>query len=339
MPTYNKGHFLDLTLASYQHQTHDRFELVIVDDGSSDNTREIVDQYRGSLNIRYVHQPNKGRSAARNTAIRESSGDLLVFADDDRLAAPGFLAAHAREFSSTQDNLFVLGWQENFLSRWEQRPEFWSRVGPLLGRAPELAPVLKQHAQFQFVSASDIRERFPEMLEKFSLEDPWWLGAMHFIDQVSGDPNRFRLSWAMGMTGNMSVLRQRVIDVGMFDETYSGWGLEDTDLCFRLSRAGARLAISREGLNYHQLHRRSPHVNAEWNKNFDYFWAKFDSVQIPLYYLFIRRQFTVPQVNAIIEECEALEREGRLTLVNELKRVYRLSVAVTRSVVDAMPEE
>jgi glycosyltransferase involved in cell wall biosynthesis len=339
IPTYNKAQFLDLTLASYQHQKYDRFELVVVDDGSTDNTREVVDRYRGPLDIRYISQSNKGRSAARNTAIREASGDLLVFADDDRIAAPGFLAAHAREFSSVQDNTLVLGWQAGFLSHWEQRPEFWSQVGPVLARDPELAPVLSRHQQLQLVSASDIRERFPEMLEKFRLEEPWWGTVSHYLNELSGDLNRFRLSWAFGTTGNMSAPRQRVIEVGMFDEGFSRWGLEDTDLCFRLCQAGARIAVSREGINYHQLHVRAPQLNAEWEKNFHYLWSKSDSLQIPLYYLFTRRQFTIPQVNAIVGECEALEREGRLTLVNELKRVYRLAVSVFQSIQNAMPLE
>ncbi len=55
--TYNKSHFLDLPLASYLRQTYKQFELVLVDDGSTDNTREVVDRCRGSLNIKYLHQP------------------------------------------------------------------------------------------------------------------------------------------------------------------------------------------------------------------------------------------------------------------------------------------
>jgi hypothetical protein len=265
-------------------------------------------------------------------AIREATGDILVFADDDRLAAPGFIAAHARGFSSPTDNTLVLGWQAGFLSWWEPNPEFWPRVTSLLQRQPELAPLLAQSEKRQLVSAADIRERFPETLEKFRLEEPWWERCKQIIADASGDISSFRLGWMLGTTGNMSVSRQRIIEAGLFDESFSRWGIEDTELCFRLCQAGARLAISQEALNYHQLHARSPQWNDEWHRNFSLFWEKYDSVQIPLYYLYTRRQVTAAHVNAIVNECERLEREGRPTLVNELKRMYRLSVLATQAV-------
>jgi len=330
-PTYNKAALLELTLASYLHQTYKSFELVVVDDGSTDNTRQVVERYQSRLNIKYVFQPNRGRSVARNRAILEATGDILVFSDDDRLAAPGFLAAHARAFSSPQDNLFVLGGQAGFLSQWDKRQELLARVAPLFKRSPELEPLLTQNQKLQLVSAEDIEERYPRTLEKFSLEEPWWELCKGLIAEFSGDINRFRLGWIIGNTGNMAVSRQRTIDIGMFDESFSKWGIEDTELCFRMCQEGARIVVSEEALSYHQVHPRSSEWNEEWHRNFARFWAKFDSVQIPLFYLFVTQQVTAREINAIVDECDALEREGRMTLVNELKRLYRLAVHTTQS--------
>lgn len=69
----------------------------------------------------------------------------------------------------------------------------------------------------------------------------------------------------------------------------------------------------------------------EWYRNFSHFMSKYDSVQIPLFYLFIKQHLTAHQTNAIAKECELLEREGRTVLVQELERVYRLAVLATQA--------
>ena len=72
-----------------------RFELIIVDNNSSDNTRAVVEGMATlpEWTIKYLFQPEAGKSRCLNLAILKSSGDLLVFTDDDTVAAPGWLAA------------------------------------------------------------------------------------------------------------------------------------------------------------------------------------------------------------------------------------------------------
>jgi GT2 family glycosyltransferase len=332
IPTYNKARFLELTLASYLHQKYKNFELVVVDDGSTDDTREVAQRYQSSLNVKYVHQPNRGRAAARNTAIREATGDIVVFSDDDRLVAPEFLAAHAREYSSPEDKTLVVGGQAAFLSWWEPRSEFAPRVEPLLKSHPELAPRLSQTERVQLVSVEDIRERFPETLQKFRLDEPFWHYCGMLAKQLGDQFNDFRLRWIIASTGNMSVSRQRLLEAGLFDESFTRWGLEDTELAFRLSQAGARFVVSEEALNYHQLHARSPTWHVEWQRNYALFTSKFDSMQIPLFYLVAMRCVDLMQANAILLECEKLEREGRTLLVEELNRMYR-AMAMTNQAI------
>lgn len=331
IPTYNKAPFLDLTLASYVHQTYKNFELVLVDDGSTDDTREVVERHQPSLNLKYLHQPNRGRAAARNTAIRQATGDILVFADDDRLASPEFLAAHAREFSSPEDMTLVLGWQAAFLSWWEPDPEFFPRVEPLLKRHPELAPQLSQTEKVQLVRVEDIRDRFPETLQRFRLEEPWWEFCASVVKQLGNQFNDFRLRWAFAATGNMAVSRQRLLEAGLFDESFTRWGMEDTEIAFRLSQAGARFVVSEEALNYHQLHAKAPTWRADWHRNFAHFASKFDSMQVMLCYLVVMRYVDMMQANAILLECERLQQEGRTVLVEELKRLYRVVMQTSQA--------
>jgi glycosyltransferase involved in cell wall biosynthesis len=83
VPCYNQGHFLGEALESVLAQGYKAIETIVVDDGSGDNTRGIVERYPA---VRYLRQANRGAAAARNAGIANSEGELLVFLDaDDRL--------------------------------------------------------------------------------------------------------------------------------------------------------------------------------------------------------------------------------------------------------------
>ncbi len=81
IPCYNTAQFLPAAVDSVLAQTEPVEEILVVDDGSSDNTREVASRY-GSK-IKYVFQKNKGLAAARNTGIRESNSDWVAFLDAD----------------------------------------------------------------------------------------------------------------------------------------------------------------------------------------------------------------------------------------------------------------
>ena len=101
IPTYNREKYLSEAIDSVLSQTYQDFEIIIVDDGSTDNTREIVSEYinRFSLQpkadppqaepaIHYFYQDNKGPAAARNLGIKQSKGGYIAFLDSDDVWLP-----------------------------------------------------------------------------------------------------------------------------------------------------------------------------------------------------------------------------------------------------------
>jgi glycosyltransferase involved in cell wall biosynthesis len=86
IPTYNRQLMLGKAIDSVLAQTYPYFELIVVDDGSEDNTSELVANY--DADILYIRQPNKGAAAAKNRGIRAARYNMLAFLDsDDRFAA------------------------------------------------------------------------------------------------------------------------------------------------------------------------------------------------------------------------------------------------------------
>jgi len=86
IPTYNYAHYLNETLQSVSEQTYTNWECIVIDDGSTDNTSEIVNEFIKKDNrFQYKHQQNKGVSAARNLGIKTSKGDYIQFLDGDDL--------------------------------------------------------------------------------------------------------------------------------------------------------------------------------------------------------------------------------------------------------------
>jgi len=87
IPTFNKASLLGRALASVAAQTRPPDEWLVIDDGSTDDTRAVVEAF-ADRGARYIHQPNQGVSAARNQGLAASSADYLLFLDDDDTLAP-----------------------------------------------------------------------------------------------------------------------------------------------------------------------------------------------------------------------------------------------------------
>lgn len=92
--TYNRGHLIGKTIRSVLNQSLSDYELIIIDDGSTDNTRYVVSSYNNKK-LRYVHTQNQERGAARNKGIELSKGKYITFLDSDDLLYPDYLS-HAQ---------------------------------------------------------------------------------------------------------------------------------------------------------------------------------------------------------------------------------------------------
>jgi glycosyltransferase involved in cell wall biosynthesis len=87
-PTYNRARFLPDAVASVLAQTYADLELIVVDDGSVDDTRTVLEPFLADGRVRYFYQKNQGQSHARNHAIEHATGDFIAFLDSDDLWAP-----------------------------------------------------------------------------------------------------------------------------------------------------------------------------------------------------------------------------------------------------------
>ncbi len=115
IPTYNRGWIIKEAIDSVLAQDYRDFELIVVDDGSTDNTPEVLDAYRGTIKV--FRQENKGVSAARNRGIAEASGRFIAFLDSDDLWLPQKLSRQVEFFNTTPDALIC------------QTEEVWIRSG------------------------------------------------------------------------------------------------------------------------------------------------------------------------------------------------------------------
>jgi glycosyltransferase involved in cell wall biosynthesis len=104
IPCFNGERFIGEAIESVLAQTHRDLEIIVVDDGSSDRSREVVMDYASGGRVRYTrHDVNRGIPAARNTGIRLSDGDFVAFLDQDDLWRPEKLSREIAAFESRKN--------------------------------------------------------------------------------------------------------------------------------------------------------------------------------------------------------------------------------------------
>jgi glycosyltransferase involved in cell wall biosynthesis len=105
IPTYNSGIFISEAIHSVLRQTCTDYEIIVIDDGSTDNTRGIIEN--NFPQIRYFYIPNQGAASARNYGIRRARGEFIAFLDADDLWLPEKLEKQLKVFNADQELMLV----------------------------------------------------------------------------------------------------------------------------------------------------------------------------------------------------------------------------------------
>lgn len=114
IPTFNRAKYILESINSVLNQTFTDYEIIVVDDGSTDDTFEKLEQLIENGTIRYYHQQNSGESAARNHGIREAKGKYVAFLDSDDLFLPSKLEKQVTFLNKYPDIGFVHSWYSKF---------------------------------------------------------------------------------------------------------------------------------------------------------------------------------------------------------------------------------
>ena len=239
--TYNRPDALAAVLEGYLAQTDTDFELVVADDGSTPDSRAVVEAYRARapFPIRHVWHEDQGFRAAaiRNRAAATTNADYIVFTDGDCIPPPHFVAAHKK-----------LAERGHFLSgnRLLLTEAFTREV--LDAKVP-----VQRWSAMRWLGAR-LQGRINRWLPMVRLPD----GA--FRKQVAQD-------WEGIKTCNLSLWRDDLVKVNGVDESFSGWGLEDSDLVIRLYRAGVRHKSARFAAPvFHLWHRENDRSSLAGNQ-------------------------------------------------------------------------
>jgi glycosyltransferase involved in cell wall biosynthesis len=222
--TYNRPDALQVVLDSVVVQERMPDEVLIVDDGSKDDTRILIEQFiqTAPTKVRHIWQPDDGFriSRIRNLGIAASNYDYLIFIDGDIIMHPAFVKGHV---DNARANQFIQG----------------SRV--LLSDKLTRSSIMNRRKTFSFYE-SGITNRFNAISNK--------LLSSLFSPKVS------HLKSIRGC--NFSAWRQDLIDVNGYNEDFEGWGKEDSELVARLFNKGLkRVNLKFAAVGYHLHHAES----------------------------------------------------------------------------------
>lgn len=260
VPTYNRAQQLAYTLASLATQTLDRsdFEVVVVDDGSCDDTFQVVKGFERQINVKYVYQTDRGYcvSSARNLGICVAGGTFCMFIDSGIIVKSDCLSQHLDRHAQQTSEAAVIGYTYG-----------WGAPEGALNLALDPHDADGSIARLMALgTVFDIREN---IFRKYNYQ----------IENLSAP-------WTLFYGGHLSIPRKSLFEVGLFDENYDGkWGAEDQDLGYRLHRASKKIVLCRNAMVLHLPHPSDSKAKSKQGyENCRYFHQKFQTVESKLFF-------------------------------------------------------
>lgn len=241
VPTYDRREMLAETIRSLMasNMAKTDYEVIVVDDGSSDGSLDVVRQFSEHCQIRYVWQQDQGYRAGRvrSLGIELAEGEVCIFLDCGIVASQNFVRAHVE--AHAVPNRVVLGYVWGFNNTGDNAERLEAELHDQLEHGDVGAIIEEMRAS----------GTFPDMREA--------------VYQSCGDDMmKLPAPWSIGWSGNISVRRETFGDTIRFDENYRTWGAEDIDLSLTLYEAGCQFVICRDAAGIHLPHPKSHEVNS-----------------------------------------------------------------------------
>ena len=228
---YNQAGPLELVLASLEQQRFKDFEVVIADDGSSKESTERLNTLidRSDLEFKYVHQEDKGfrRSKILNKAVMECDAEYLMFIDPDCILHPRCMEEHFR---------------------------YREKKVVIAGRRVDLSPGLSTRLTLEYILDGWLWDnRMPLLLDGLRNRTKHAENSVYIRNRLIRSMLNRKEKGILG--SHFSLHRKDFIDVNGFDERFTHYGGEDTDLDYRLQRNGVKIkTLKHIAIQYHIYH-------------------------------------------------------------------------------------
>jgi glycosyltransferase involved in cell wall biosynthesis len=221
IPTYNRAERLSALLACLTTQGDKLARVVVCDDGSTDDTKNVVESFGGKLPLIYAMQEKQGFRAgqARNLGIARAIGDVVIFVDDDVLVASDFVDQHIAAHDGSGPRVAVGYRSRAFISGPPATPIVWD--------------------DYEDAEADD---------------------RVVDIGARGEDITKHATPWLFVYSCNFSVCAPVITDMPRFDESFVGWGMEDIEYGYRLQHSGYEVvaAPGARVLHAEDTHPRDP---------------------------------------------------------------------------------
>lgn len=252
IPTHNKEKRLYLTLLALYAQTYSRhnFEVIVVDDGSIDNTSDMVNQINVNYELRYIYQENQGRSSARNMGARQAKYPLLLFVDDDCLLEPNYIEENCYQ----NDGTFI---GHNAIY---DLPFLKFIKDPLTGEYFEQFKANKNTTDF--VKKVCLSEKIVQTGQFEGLKSRLSQYEKYVMEILNNKSAFNKLSWLTCTGASISMPATIFEEIGGFDEEIGKmWGCEDFELGYRTLQVGYPHTLIESTKLYHMTHfRQNPDI-------------------------------------------------------------------------------
>ena len=231
IPTYNRAHCLSRAIDSVLAQTHDNLEIVVVDDGSRDETRDVIqERYGHEKRVKYFYQKNTGVSGARNHGMAESQGDFVALLDSDDVWFPWKLEAQLAVFRAFPEAGMV-----------------WTDMEAIDPDNRVLNPryLRTMYSAYRWFSRDDLFAR------SIQLDDqaPHLPEAVRDVSAYCGDIYSPMIMGNLIHTSTVLIRRERMLQVGEFSSKYTHGG-EDYHFHLRACREGSVAFLDAASIQY-----------------------------------------------------------------------------------------
>lgn len=303
---------LELALASWTRQTlpPERYEVIVVDDGSDPPLLPQIERWGLAGRVRVLRQENSGLAHAYNTGIEAARGDSVLFATDDELASPTLLESHVAAHDRAPGALVFGECRTIFHTEMFTDVTVGELVPGALTRIPAGAAdrwvresVVAMGMHLKPITRADVENDFDKVLR--------WAGTLPAFADIErtlrrGNCHELAGGWLAVRVGNHSVATATARALGGFDavlDEHGGWYC-DIELGLRLANAGVRFELIADALSANLAHPRSPGLFMGALSGMAYLFGKHRRMDVALAPLYFQRELGLAEYARLLRGAE-----------------------------------